>query len=125
MKYSIDIDHELKIIRYRHAGIILGKDIEMVWQELIKIKEFTQLKYDLLSDYRDGDIQIPVVELPQIIEFMRSIEEIVRGKKQALIVDHPKSVARSVIFQNSVNREVGFIVKVFSAETAALNCLLH
>ena len=60
-----------------------------------------------------------------IIDYMKAIEPIVKGKKQALIVDDPYSVAGSMLFENKVYREVGFIVKVFSTEEAALKWLQY
>ncbi len=123
MKYRIQIDHESRIIRYRHSGIIFPEDIENAWSEFLSLKEFTVLKYHLLSDYREGHFQMSFRELPNVIDFMRPIENVVRGKKQALIVDNPHGVAGSILFIDDVYREVGFIVKVFSTESAALNWL--
>lgn len=123
MNFSINIDHRLKIIKYNHSGLISAENIEEAWRELLKIKEFTQLHYNLFSDYRNGVFQIPRKSLPEIIEFMRKIEPVVKGKKQALIVDEPNSVAASILFKNKVNEEIGFIVKVFSTEESALQWL--
>lgn len=123
MKYSISIDHELRIIRYRHSGIIHAEDIEEAWGEFINMPDFTQNKYELLSDYRDGKFKIPLSHLSEMIKFMRKIEAHVKGRKQALIVDSPYSVAGSIIFKNKVYKEIGFDVKVFSTEAAALKWL--
>lgn len=120
MNYAIDINHELKIIRYTHSGIIKDIDIEDAWTKFLSMEEFTTLKYDLLSDYRKGKFDIHVNALPHIIEFMRAIEHIVRGKKQALIVEEAYSVAASMLFQEEVNKEIGFKVRVFSTEESAL-----
>lgn len=123
MKYSISIEHELRIIRYTHAGIIKAGDIGEAWEDFLTMKEFTLLKYNLLSDYRNGKLQIGRDFLPELMEFMRSIENIVKGKKQALIVDEPYSVAASMLFKEEVQKEIGFNVKVFSTESAALHWL--
>lgn len=125
MKYSISINHELKIIRYKHSGLIDAGDIGKAWKEFLTIKEFTILKYNLLSDYRNGKFQIAIRYLPEIIDFMRAIENVVRGKKQALIVDEPYSVAASMLFEAEVNLQVGFKVEVFTTETAALKWLTN
>ncbi len=123
MKYCIQIDHDLKVIRYQHSGIIYSEDIEQAWGEFLNLQEFTQLKYHLLSDYRKGQFHMSFRDLPSIIEFMRPIENIVRGKKQALIVDNPNDVAGSILFMNNVYKEVGFNIQVFSTENAAINWL--
>lgn len=123
MKYTINLDHELKLVRYRHSGLIHAADIEEAWGEFLTFREFTVLKYNLFSDYRNGKFKIPIGFLPEIVEFMRKIENVVRGKKQALLVDEPYSVAASMLFETEINREVGFEVQVFSTEKAALNWL--
>lgn len=124
MKYTISIDHELRIIRYRHSGIIHAEDIEDAWSDFLKTQDFTQNKYELLSDYRNGEFQMKLNDLSGVIDFMREIENIVKGKKQALIVDNPYSVATSILFKNKVYKEIGFNVKVFSTEPAALKWLI-
>lgn len=124
MKYSINIDHEHKLIRYKHSGLIHADDIEEAWNEFLTFKEFTVSGYNLFSDYRNGKFHIPIEYLPEIIIFMEKIENIVQGKKQALIVDEPYSVAASMLFKNEVNNRVGFKVQIFSTEKAALKWLI-
>jgi len=75
------------------------------------------------SDYRNGKFQIPIAQIPDIINYLLKIEMILRGKKQALIVDEPYSVAASMIFEDEVNKKVGFNVQVFTTERAALKWL--
>ena len=87
------------------------------------IPEFTVLKYNLLSDYGNGKLKIPIEYLSVIIDFMQTIEEIVRGKKQALIVSEPYSVAISMLFAYKANAKAGFNVQVFTTEKAALEWL--
>lgn len=123
MNYSISTDHKLKIIRYKHAGLINSEDIASAWSVFLSLNEFTQLKYNLLSDYSNGKFNIPIEEIPKIVEFMKVIKDVVNGKKQALIVDDPYSAAASMLFEESVYLEVGFKVKLFSTETAALKWL--
>jgi len=124
MNYSIFIDKTLKIVRYKHCGLITSDAIEEAWAEFLKMPEFTQQQFNLLSDYRNGKFDIPIDFLPEIINFMRAIEDVVRGKKQALIVDEPYSVAASMLFETEVYLKVGFKVKVFSTEKSALKWLL-
>ncbi len=125
MKYSIHLDHTLKIIRYRHSGLIYAEEIEDAWSKFLAIPEFTHSHYNLLSDYRGGTFKMQLEDISMIIDYMKAIEPIVKGKKQALIVDDPYSVAGSMLFENKVYREVGFIVKVFSTEEAALKWLQY
>jgi len=125
MKYSIQIDTENEIIRYKHSGIILATDIEEAWNDFLKLPEFTEKGYNLLSDYRNGRFSIMVDELSFIMEYMVAIECVIREKKQALIVDDPYSVAASMIFEKEVFNKTGFLIKVFCTEESAFRWLLH
>ncbi len=120
MNYSIEIDHNLKIIRYKHTGLIKDEDIAKAWQTFLSMKEFTESKYNLLSDYRGSKLDMDIKSPDRIVNFMMSIEPIVRGKKQSLILDDPYSTAGSVMFSEKVNKKVGFKVRVFSTEKAAI-----
>lgn len=123
MKYTININHKLKLIEYKHSGLIYAEDIGEAWTELLALQEFTNLKYNLLSDYRNGKFQFQPELLDEIVNYMKNIEMIVRGKKQALIVDDPLSVAKSMLFENEVYKNVGFNVQVFSTKKSALRWL--
>lgn len=123
MKYTININNKLKLIEYKHSGIIYSEDIGEVWNEFLALHEFTKLKYNLLSDYRNGKFQFQPELVTEIVNYMEKIEMIVRGKKQALIVDDPLSVAASMLFENNVYKKVGFNVQVFTTENAALRWL--
>jgi len=94
MNYSIKVNHELKIIRYSHSGLIDKKEeIGQVWEELLRLKEFTELKYNLLSDYRNATINLRFDDIGLIIDFLYSIKHILNGKKQSLVLNDPKSTA--------------------------------
>ncbi len=122
MNYTITIENNLKLIKYKHDGLLVAEDIGYVWEnEFLKMKEFTQMGYNLFSDYSDAKIKIPTSFLPELMTFMKNIKFIVEGKKQSIVVADPYSTAASLIFENEVNKEVGFKVKVFSTKTAALN----
>ena len=89
-------------------------------------EEFTVLKYNLLSDFRDGEFQIKIGYLYEAINFLQSIETIVRGKKQALIIEEPPySVAISMLFMEMANKQVGFNVQLFTTEMEALKWLRY
>lgn len=121
--YTISIDHDLKLIRYRHTGIINAEEIEAAWFEFLSIKEFTEQKYNLLSNYLGSKFDFPIHSADEIVKFMQNIQHIVKGKKQALIVDDNFSVAASMLFETKVQKQVGFIVRIFNTESAALKWL--
>jgi len=121
--FSIEADHDLKIIRYRHSGRLTYDEIGQAWMQLLSMKEFTEMKYNLLSDYRDAIFDMELEEADRIVDFMRTIEPVVRGKKQSLIVTDPYSTAGSVLFQEQVYKKVGFIVNTFSTIEGGLKWL--
>ena len=74
MKYSINLDHTLKIIRYRHSGLIYAEEIEDAWSKFLAIPEFTHSHYNLLSDYRGGSFKMQLEDISMIIDYMKAIE---------------------------------------------------
>ncbi|RLD61901.1 MAG: hypothetical protein DRJ05_01545 [Bacteroidetes bacterium] len=124
MDYSIKIDHDNKIIRYRHTGIIKKEDIGNAWESFLKMEEFTKSGYNLLSDYRNSTFDIGVKDVDSVSESMKSFKTFIEGKKQSLILDDGFSTAISVLFVDKVYKKTGFRVKVFSTEEAALRWLL-
>lgn len=125
MKYTVNIDQKLKIIRYKHSGNILIEDIVEAWKEFLSMKEFTELKYNLLADYSGAKFEMRIDSVQGIVNLMKTIEPVVRGKKQSLIIDDPYAVAGSMLFEEKVYKEVGFDVKVFSTEKSAINWLSY
>lgn len=124
MGYKIYIDHHHKIIRYTHKGTIALTDIGAAWQEFLTIPEFTEKKYNLLSDYRDSNFDFPPNSVAAVIDYLLNLEPILRGKKQSLLVDNPGSTAISMLLENDVNSKVGFLVRVFTDEEAATSWLI-
>jgi len=124
MAYSITINHQLKIIHYKHNGIIERNTIGEAWKELLSINEFTELKYNLLSDYRNGTFNFKANEINVIESFLHSIKDILSGKKNSVIVSNPNDTLVSLLFENKKSKEINFIVKTFSTESAALAFLI-
>lgn len=123
MSFTIKVDNDLKLVKYNHSRVLSKEDIGMAWQELLKLKEFTELKYNLLTDYRDSTCKIEVEEVDLICVFLVTLKDILKDKKQALIIDEPLGVAISTLFEGEVNKKIGFIVRVFSSQEAATNWL--
>lgn len=121
MSYTIEINHEQKYIHYSHSGLIERVRLGAAWAELLTLKEFTDLNYNLLSDYRGAKFNFSPTETDVITEFLLSIKHILNGKKQSVMIDDPYSTAVSLMFENKLNIEIGFYVRVFSTESAALS----
>ena len=123
MPYTLTINHELKFVHYAHKGKISRDEIGEAWKELLGMKEFRELKYNLLSDYRGGSFQFNASELDVIDNFLDSIKTILKGKRNAVIVDNPSEAAISFLFEHHKNKEINFHVKTFSTESAAFRFL--
>jgi hypothetical protein len=124
MKYNIEIDHHNKIVHYQHSGKIKQNEIGEVWDQLLQLKEFTQQGYNLLSDYRLGVLDMHIKETYEIVETLKKLNPILTGKKQAILIDDQYSTAGAILFEDLINTETGFIVKIFSTHEAALIWLL-
>jgi hypothetical protein len=118
-----EVDHTLKFIRNTYSGIITKEDLNNVWHHLLSLKEFTELKYNLLSDYRDSRFEIALEEGSGMLQFLMSIKDILNGKKEAAILKDPKDTALSMSLAMKTYAKVGYIVELFSTEEAALNWL--
>ena len=123
MPYTLTINHELKFVHYAHKGKITRDEIGEAWKELLNMEEFTKLKYNLLSDYRGGSFQFNASELEVIDNFLDSIKIILKGKRNAVIVDNPSEAAISFMFEHHKTKEINFNVKTFSTESAAFKFL--
>jgi hypothetical protein len=119
MSYSIQIDHEHQIIDYRHVGIIGTDEIGKAWQEFLKLKEFTELQYNLMSDYSEAQFDMDLEDVERITQFLLSLKGILEEKKQALIVNKPFDTVISDLFEGEANKRIGFRVAVFSTRNAA------
>ncbi len=125
MSYSIKVDHQNKLIRYRHSGQIKIEDIGKAWDEFLKLKEFTEQGYNLLSDYRDGVFDMKIETVYEIVQILVPLKPILSGKKQSMILGDPYSTAGSMLFENEVYEKVGFLVKVFSTKKAAMDWVMR
>jgi len=121
--FSINIDHENRLIRYKHCGSIRKDDIGQAWRKFLELKEFTHEKYDLLSDYRNAAFIMDSNDVKLIVGFLYNIKDILKGKNQALVVEDPKSTAISLLFEDEVYHKTGFNVKIFSSYDQAFKWL--
>lgn len=123
MDYKIEIDHQNKIIHYKHSGLINKEEIGAAWSEFLQLKEFTSQKYNLLSDYSKATFNMMVGDIDLIANFLLTLKEILNGKKQALVILESKSTAISLLFEGEVNLKIGFKVRTFSSKNEALKWL--
>lgn len=120
MGFFITLEPEHKLIRYRHTGTILGQDLDAAWMQILGLKEFTELGYNLISDYSGSVFNMPLEKADEIVEFLKTINPIIMGKKHAIVVDDVYSTAASLFFEQHVTQQTGFLVQVFSTEPVAM-----
>ncbi|MBN1951646.1 MAG: hypothetical protein JW801_10610 [Bacteroidales bacterium] len=123
MPFRTEIDLDRKIIRNTYTGMISREDLGTVWRHLLTLKEFTELKFNLLSDYRASKFNIARSEGDRLLQFLISVKPILNGKKEAAIISDPKDTALSLLLQLETFEKVGYIVSIFSTEGAALQWL--
>jgi len=121
--YNLETDKNLKIIRYTHSGLISRKELGTAWTEILQKDEFTKSGYNLLSDYRNADFDFTVDETDVIWDFLESIKHILNGKRESVITDKPFTTAISMLFEKQLYSKMGFNIKIFSTEQAALHWL--
>jgi len=121
--FKIEIDNDIRIIRYTHDGLISRQELGLAWGEILKLNEFSHLKFNLLSDYRNADFDFSVNETDVIWEFLESIKHILKGKRESVITDKPFTTAISMLFEKELYLKIGFNVKIFSTEKEALRWL--
>ena len=123
MCYSIEINHNLRIISYKHSGRIGKNDIRYAWEKISNLPEFTEKGYNLLTDYRKGIFNFSLHDIDSIKIFLEEIKVNLYGKKNAVIVDKPKECAFSMLIGMNKTQEMNFHVELFSTEEAALKFL--
>lgn len=124
MNFEINIDHNNKLIHYKHSGNLKVEDIGKAWDKLLQMKEFTELKYNLFSDYTNAIYDLDADNIDKIVEILIPLKEILYNKKQVLLLSDPTSTALALAFEEDVNKKVGFRTKVFTTKKAALRWIL-
>ncbi len=122
--FSILIDHDNRLIRYRHSGFLSLEDVGQAWNKFLMMSEFTEQNYSLLSDYRNSTFVGKANQVNDLIAILMDLKPIIDGKKQALLIDNPINTALSILFESKVYSKTGFMVKTFTTEKAALEWLI-
>lgn len=104
--------------------MIAKRDLDATWAELLKTNEFTTLKYNLLSNYRNADFDLSINETDSIREFLICLQPILKSKKASVITDTPFATTVSMLFEKETYAKIGFSVKIFSTKKEALRWLL-
>ena len=123
MSFSIVADKEHKIIKYKLSGVLDESNMGTAWKEIIKMKEFYESGYNILSDYRDAVFKFSINETNFLDEFIFNIRRLLKGKKSAVIVNVPIYTAISVLIKEKFINVPDFDVKIFSTEEAAIDWL--
>lgn len=102
MAYTINLNHEKKLIIYRHPGEVDKVEIGKAWIEFMNMKEFTEKNYNLFSDYRNSQFNLFLEDIDPVVNHLFQLKGLLANKKQALILDKPFSTALSMIFEERV-----------------------
>jgi len=124
MCYTIKINHENRVVINTHSGSITKKEIGDVWCKILTFREFSNNGYNLISDYRDGSFDFSINDLEVIDNFLFSIKNIIKGKRNAILVSKPHETAISVYFEVEKSIELDFKVKTFSTVEAAMEFII-
>jgi hypothetical protein len=123
LNYSIKVNHQLKFIEHKHIGVIERKDLADVWAVLLKMNEFTNEGYNLLSDYSDGTFSFGHNDLEPIDSFLETVRDIIKGKKNAVIVEKPNDYVLSILVGEDLLSRMNYFVKLFSTRDSAIEFL--
>ncbi|MFB6318812.1 hypothetical protein [Saccharicrinis sp. FJH54] len=121
--HHITTDHKRKIIIYKHYGTINLGDLQSAWLEILNINMFSQGDYNLLADYRNAKFNFEFKETNVVLDFLLTIKDILKGKKEAVIVDNPQSTVMSMLVKKEIQKIPEFRVEIFSTSNAAYNWL--
>ena len=125
MQFSIDLDKDLRIIKYKAWGRIDKNDIGVGWQEIIGRKEFTDLGYHVLADYRYAQFSFSIDDTTILDRIIEASKIEFKGKKNAVIVTLPHSTAISMIVKGKFHPKLGYEIEIFYTEEAAIKWLLE
>ena len=121
--FNFRIDNENQIIIYKHHGLLQIEDIGLAWHDLLNVKEFRHNGFNLLSDYSDAEFNFPLAKTQYAWDYLYSIRDILKNKKEAVITSTPASTAISILFENETFSKLNFEVKTFSTFSAAMSWL--
>ncbi|KAF0128403.1 MAG: hypothetical protein FD155_3275 [Bacteroidetes bacterium] len=124
MNHSFEINHEKKYIHYRHSGTIERQDVRRAWEQLILMPEFSRENYNLISDYRDAKFAFTTKDIPIVDSFLISLKDILKDKRNAVIVDGPNETLFSLMYETTASKKLDFHIKTFTTLESAINFLL-
>jgi len=123
MNYTINIDHEDRIIHYKYPGLIERKDLGIAWKSILQIDEFVNKGYGLLSDYRNSKFNFTINDTDEIWSFLIKNKELLKNKCEAILTDNPENTVITILFEMEIYEKIGFEIKTFSTEPVALDWL--
>jgi hypothetical protein len=125
MSFTITLDKDHKIIKYKSTGVLDKSNMGKAWGEIVKMREFYELGYNTLSNYCDAEFKFSLDETNLLDEYIYTIRKLLKGKKGAVVVDVPVYTAISVLVIDKFKDLTDFEIKIFSTEEAAIKWLLE
>jgi len=121
---DIVIDHEKKAICRYFKGLIKTDEICESWQQIITMPEFTNLGYNLLTDYAEAEFDFPISKTEDIWKCLDNLKNLLTNRKEAIIAVTPFNTAVNMLFEKDSYRLLNYWVKTFSTREAAIDWLM-
>lgn len=120
MNYEIKVDVDKRLVVYTHWGLASRKSVGEAWLEILNLPEIKAGKFNIFTNYLDCEFDFSWSDADVILSFLGKHEQVLSGKRQAIVIDNPVSTAISILFQSPLHEKFSFSVEVFSTIEAAL-----
>lgn len=122
-KCDHNIDHHKKIIYRKFESALTLKDIRESWNEILKMDEFADYNYNLISDYRNADLKIKFRQIREVVAFYINNKKKLKGSCHAVVTNSPRPTAFSTFFERNYDTIIPLTYKTFSTIEEALQWL--
>ncbi|MBU2556359.1 MAG: hypothetical protein KJ578_01110 [Bacteroidetes bacterium] len=124
INYRVIVDYNSRLIHYTHWGKATRKSIGEAWKQIIDMPEFADDAYNIFTDYSKCSFDFDWSSQAFIQAFLNEYKTMLQSKKQAIVIEDPKSTAISMLFQEPLKHKFDFQIKLFSTHEAAMHWLL-
>lgn len=122
-KCDHQIDHHKKIIYRKFESALTLEDIRESWNEILKMDEFVDQNYDLISDYRNADLKIKFRQIWEAVAFYIKNKDKLIGSCHAVVTNSPRPTAFSTFFERNYDTIIPMAYKTLYTTEEALQWL--
>lgn len=120
---DLSLDHHQEIIFRKFKSALTLEDIRESWNEILKMDEFVNYNYDLISDYRNADLKIKFRQIWEVVAFYIKNKDKLKGSCHAVVTDSPRPAAFSTFFERNYDTIIPMNYKTFATTEEALQWL--